>query len=90
VLARGSEGDGAPACAIVAAGSIHDELGDGLPRALAESGLAIVTAEAAQSNAAGQCVEVNDVAPLPIRGDVLGILIAGSKLSSTAARLPVR
>jgi hypothetical protein len=68
----------------------RDELGHGVPRALAESGLAIVTAEAAQSNAAGQCVEVNDAAPLPIRGDVLGILIAGSELSSTAARLPVR
>ena len=46
----------------------------------AKGGLAIVTAKAAQSNAAGQCGGVNDVTPLPIRGVVLGILITGSEL----------
>ena len=42
--------------------------------------LVIVTAKAAQSNAAGRCGGVDYVTPLPMRRIVLGILITESEL----------
>ena len=65
----------------------HDELGDGLPRALAESGVTIITVEATQSNTAGHCVEVDDVTPLPIVQTSWAFSSTGANWSSTAARL---